>query len=83
MIPLYQDAWFTFRFAEDRRIPRFHLAGVPAGRAVVIHAADPATLRPLHVLGRAVAGADGWVDLPEPLIVRAGEVFVVLPHAAE
>jgi hypothetical protein len=28
MLPLYQDHWYTFRFAEDRLIPRFHLEGV-------------------------------------------------------
>ena len=27
MIPLYQDDGFTFRFAEHRIIPRFHLDG--------------------------------------------------------
>jgi hypothetical protein len=26
-----------------------------------------------------VVGDGGWVDLPEPLIVRAGEEFVVVP----
>jgi hypothetical protein len=31
MLPLYQDPWFTFRFADDRIIPRFHLEGVEAG----------------------------------------------------
>jgi hypothetical protein len=25
MTNLYQDPWFTFRFADDRIIPRFHL----------------------------------------------------------
>ena len=25
MIPLHRDPWFTFRFADDRIIPRFHL----------------------------------------------------------
>ena len=34
VLPLYQDPWFTFRFAEDRIIPRFHLEGVEAGRRV-------------------------------------------------
>ena len=34
MIPLHHDPWFTFRFAEDRLIPRFHLDGVEAGRRV-------------------------------------------------
>lgn len=28
MMPLYQDLWFTFRFADDRILPRFHLEGV-------------------------------------------------------
>ena len=31
MLPLYEDPSFTFRFAEDRIIPRFHLEGVEAG----------------------------------------------------
>ena len=29
MLPLYEDPHFTFRFADDRLIPRFHLEGVP------------------------------------------------------
>ena len=32
MLPLYQDPWFTFRFADDRIISCFHLEGVEAGR---------------------------------------------------
>jgi hypothetical protein len=28
---------------------------------------------------RASALGDGWVDLLEPIIVRAGEAFVVVP----
>ena len=32
MLPLYHDPHFTFRFAEDRIIPRFQLEGVQAGR---------------------------------------------------
>ena len=31
MLPLYEDPCFTFRFADDRIIPRFHLEGVEAG----------------------------------------------------
>ena len=30
MLPLYHDLHFTFRFADDRLIPRFHLEGVEA-----------------------------------------------------
>ena len=32
MTTLYEDPWYTFRFADDRIIPRFHLEGVEAGR---------------------------------------------------
>ena len=31
MLLLYHDPHFTFRFADDRIIPRFHLDGVEAG----------------------------------------------------
>lgn len=34
MLPLYEDPCFTFRFADDRIIPRFHLEGVEAGRCL-------------------------------------------------
>jgi hypothetical protein len=29
----------------------------------------------------ATVGEGGWVDLAEPIIVRAGEAFVVVPEA--
>ena len=28
MIPLHQSPWFTFRFADNRIISRFHLEGI-------------------------------------------------------
>jgi hypothetical protein len=34
MTTLYKDLCFTFRFADDRIIPRFHLEGVEAERFV-------------------------------------------------
>ena len=34
MISIHHDPHFTFRFADDRIIPRFHLEGVGAGRQV-------------------------------------------------
>ena len=43
MLPLYKDAWFTFRFADDRLIPRFHLDGVEPGRGVLVFKIDPDT----------------------------------------
>jgi protein-tyrosine phosphatase len=77
---LYADPCFTFRFAEDRLIPRFHLEGVPAGRVVRVCAADPQSLAPGNVLASAVVGEGGWVDLPRAIVVRAGDVFVVFPE---
>lgn len=82
MIPLHHDPFYTFRFAEDRMIPRFHLEGMPSGQLIRVHRADPATLRPGALLTTAPVGTGGWVDLAQPLLVRAGEVFVVLPERA-
>ncbi|MGL4553782.1 MAG: hypothetical protein ACRC33_21675 [Gemmataceae bacterium] len=41
MIPLHRDAQFTFRFADDRLIPRFRLEGVEAGRRISVFNLDP------------------------------------------
>ncbi|VTT97630.1 unnamed protein product [Gemmataceae bacterium] len=79
MTPLYRDPHFTFRFTDDRVVPRFHVEGVAAGRVVVVYRLDPATGEPAERLADAVAGADGWVELPEPLVVRAGGGFVAVP----
>jgi hypothetical protein len=43
MIPVHQDPWFTFRFADDRIIPRFHLEGIEAGRKISVFKVDPGT----------------------------------------
>jgi hypothetical protein len=43
MIPLHHDPCFTFRFADDRIIPRFHLKGIEAGRPVSVFRINPAT----------------------------------------
>ncbi len=72
MLPLYHDPHFTFRFADDRIIPRFHLEGVEAG-----------TGERLGLLATAPVGEGGWVDLPDPITVRAGEAFVAVPGAED
>lgn len=82
MIPLYQDPCFTFRFAEDRIISRFHLEGVEYGRQVSVFKIDPATGERLRLLITATVGESGWVDLPEPIFVGAGEAFIAVPGAA-
>ena len=80
MIPLHRDPHFTFRFADDRIIPRFHLEGVEAGLRVSVFKLDPATSERLGLLATATVGDGGWVDLPEPIIVRAGGGFVAVPE---
>lgn len=81
MLPLYEDPHFTFRFSDDRIIPRFHLEGVEAGRRVEIFKIDPGTGERLDLLATATVGEGGWVELAEPIIVRAGETFVAVPEA--
>ncbi len=79
MKPLYHDPHFTFRFADDRIIPRFHLEGVEAGRRVSVFKFDAGTGERLGLLRTATVGEGGWVDLAEPIIVWAGEEFIVVP----
>jgi hypothetical protein len=82
MLPLYHDPHFTFRFADDRIIPRFHLEGVEAGRRVEVYEIDPGTGGRLGLLRTATVDEGGWVDLTEPIIVRAGEAFMVVLEQA-
>ena len=82
MLPLYHDPHFTFRFADDRIIPRFHLEGVETGRRISVFQMDPGTNERLGLLATATAGEGGWVDLSEPVIVRAGEGFIAVPDPA-
>ena len=81
MLPLHHDPHFTFRFADDRIIPRFHLEGVEAGRRVSVFMIDPATGERLGLLMVARVGEGGWVDLPEPITVREGEAFIAVPDS--
>jgi hypothetical protein len=80
MLPLYQDDWFTFRFADDRIINRFHLEGVEATWLVSVFKIDPRTGERLGLLATATVGEGGWVDLREPIIVWAGDAFIVVPE---
>src|SRR5262249_49418414 len=80
MIPLHYDPWFTFRFADDRIIPRFHLEGVEVGRRVEVYKIDPGTCERLGLLATGAVGEGGWVDLLEPINVQAGEAFIAVPE---
>ena len=81
MLPLYHDPHFTFQFADDRIIPRFHLEGIGAGRRVAVYRIDPYSGERLSLLMTAGVGEGGWVDLPEPIIVRAGDAFIAVPKS--
>ena len=83
MIPLYHDPHFTFRFADERIISRFHLDGIEVGRQVSVFKIDAVTCERLGILTTAIVGDGGWVNLDQPIIVRAGDAFVVVPEAAE
>jgi hypothetical protein len=80
MIPLDEDPHFTFRFADDRLIPRFHLEGVEARRRVEVYEIDADTGERLGLMATATVDEGGWVDLQEPIIVRAGEAFIAVPE---
>ena len=79
MLPLYRDPHFTFRFDDDRIVPRFHLDGVEPGTRVSVFVIDPASGERLGPIATATVGAGGWVDLAEPIVVRAGGGFVGVP----
>lgn len=79
MIPLHREPHFTLRFDEGRIIPGFHLEGVGAGRRVSVFKLDPAT-SDQRAAGSDRHGDGNWVDLPKPIIVRAGEGFVAVPE---
>jgi hypothetical protein len=79
MLPLYRDPHFTFWFAEDRLVDRFHLDCVESGTPVSVFDLDTATGERLGLIAEAVVGDGGWVDLAEPLVVRAGGGFVAVP----
>lgn len=78
MTPLHRDLGFTFRFADDRIIPRFHLEGPAPGLDVSVVKIDAAGER-LGLLATAVVEEGGWVDLPRPIVVRRGEGLVAVP----
>ena len=81
MTPLYADHHFTFNFADDRVIPRFHLEGIEAGRCVYVFKIDAGTGERLGLLATASVGEGGWVDLAKPIIVRADEAFIAVPES--
>lgn len=80
MLPLYHEPHFTFRFHDHRLIPRFHLEDIHAGRRVSVFRINPDSGERLGLLATATVGEGGWVDLPEPIIVRPGDAFIVVPE---
>jgi hypothetical protein len=37
----------------------------------------------LSLLATATVGKEGWMDLAEPIIMRAGEAFIAVPEKGE
>lgn len=81
MTPLYRDPWCTFRFEDDRIVHRFHLDCAEAGRKASVYRIDPQTGERLGLLATAIVGDGCWVELTEPLRVRAGEAFMAVPES--
>jgi len=79
MLPLYQELRVAFRFEEDRLLARFHLESVSAGQRVSVFKVDPGTGERLDLLATGTVGEGGWVELDDPISVRAGEVFLAVP----
>lgn len=76
MLPLHRDEFYTFTFADARLVPRFHLDGAGEGCSVDVFRLEPDGGGPAELLASAVVGPGGWVDLPAPLVVRAGGGFL-------
>ena len=55
------------------------LEGIEAGRRVAVYLLDPVTGGRRNRIATATAGEGGWVNLAEPILVRAGDVFVAVP----
>jgi hypothetical protein len=45
---------------------------------VAVFQIDPGTGERLGLLATATVGEGGWVDLPAPIIVRAGDAFIAV-----
>ena len=56
-----------------------HLEGVSPGSQVSVIKIDPKSGERLGLLATATVGDGGWVDLPQPIIVKAGEGFIAVP----
>jgi putative acetyltransferase len=78
MLTLHRDPWFTFRFADDRIVPRFHLEGVFPGSQVSVIKLAPESVERLSLLATATVGEGGWVNLPQPITMKAGEGFIAM-----
>jgi hypothetical protein len=58
MIPLPHDPGFTFQFADDRIISRFHLEGIPAGQRVSVFKIDRDSGEKMSLQATATVGEE-------------------------
>ena len=64
-------------------VPRFHLEGVEVGRRVTVYRINADGGERLGLLATAGVGEGGWVDLPDPITLRAGDAFIAVPGPPE
>jgi hypothetical protein len=70
----------AFHIADDSTISGFYLDRVQVGQRFAVLKINPQTGKRLSFLGSATAGENGWVDLEVPIIVKAGDSFIAVPH---
>jgi len=73
--------WLHLSLCRRSNYSPFPLEGVEAGRLVEVYKIDPRTGERLGLLASAIVGEGGWVDLAEPIVVRAGDAFIAVPEA--
>ncbi len=56
------------------------LEGVPLGTQISVFKIDAESGERQCLLATATVGDGGWVNLTEPIIVRAGEAFIAVPE---
>jgi hypothetical protein len=74
--------WPHCRWKSDAAKQPIALEGVRTGRQVSVIRIDAATGDRLGLVATGIVGEGGWVDLADPIMVRAGDAFIVVPESA-
>jgi hypothetical protein len=63
-----------------RIVRRIQLEGVQVGQPIAVFRIDPETGAKRGLLVKATMSNGGWVDFPEPIIVKPGDAFIAVPE---